>query len=177
MSVATLGLTDPTSGGLFVTTPAQTKACLVFCSSLLGQTNSPGATSAFEVASVKPSASASDRALVQTVPGRLLMQYFAPRTLMGIPRPPPASLYVGRRRSTENLKPMTVGQSASHDFQVSASNPGGALDGLLIQHRCPLGPLLRGVSTPVSHLVGGFQLRMSVTGERASSLMMLMRKL
>ena len=56
--------------------------CLVFCGSLLGQTNSPGATSAFEVASVKPSASASDRALVQAVPGRLLMEHFAPRTLI-----------------------------------------------------------------------------------------------
>ena len=55
---------------------------LVFCNSLSGQTNSPGATSAFEVASVKPSFSASDRALVQAVPGRLLMQNFAPRTLI-----------------------------------------------------------------------------------------------
>jgi uncharacterized protein (TIGR03435 family) len=54
--------------------------CLVLCSSLLGQTNSPGA--AFEVASVKPSTSASDRALVQAVPGRLLMENFAPRTLI-----------------------------------------------------------------------------------------------
>jgi len=50
--------------------------------SLLGQTNSPGATAAFEVASVKPSASASDRALVQAVPGRLLMEHFAPRALI-----------------------------------------------------------------------------------------------
>jgi uncharacterized protein (TIGR03435 family) len=56
--------------------------CLVFCSSLLGQTTSPPATSAFEVASVKPSASGSDRALVQAVPGRLLMENFAPRTLI-----------------------------------------------------------------------------------------------
>ena len=56
--------------------------CLVFCSSLPGQTNSPRATSAFDVASVKPSASASDRALVQAVPGRLLMENFAPRTLI-----------------------------------------------------------------------------------------------
>jgi uncharacterized protein (TIGR03435 family) len=55
---------------------------LVFCSSLLGQTNSPRATSVFEVASVKPSASGSDRALVQAVPGRLLMENFAPRTLI-----------------------------------------------------------------------------------------------
>jgi uncharacterized protein (TIGR03435 family) len=54
--------------------------CLVLCSSLLGQTNSPGA--AFEVASVKPSTNASDRALVQAVPGRLLMENFAPRTLI-----------------------------------------------------------------------------------------------
>ena len=50
---------------------------LVFCSSLLAQTNLPKATSAFEVASVKPSASASDRALVQAVPGRLLIENFA----------------------------------------------------------------------------------------------------
>src|SRR5262245_16752819 len=57
--------------------------CLVFCSSLLGQTNSSRVTSAvFEVASVKPSASASDRALLQAVPGRLLMQNFAPRTFI-----------------------------------------------------------------------------------------------
>src|SRR5262249_36787369 len=51
-------------------------------SSLLGQTNSPGAMSMFEVASVKPSSSASDRSLVRAFPGRLLMENFAPRTLI-----------------------------------------------------------------------------------------------
>jgi uncharacterized protein (TIGR03435 family) len=56
--------------------------CLVFCRSLLGQTNPPGTTSAFEVASVKASPSASNRALVQAVPGRLLIENFAPRTLV-----------------------------------------------------------------------------------------------
>jgi uncharacterized protein (TIGR03435 family) len=56
--------------------------CLVFCTSLPGQTNSPEATSAFEVAAVKPSGSASERALVQAVPGRLLIENFAPRTLI-----------------------------------------------------------------------------------------------
>jgi uncharacterized protein (TIGR03435 family) len=56
--------------------------CLMFCSSLPGQTNSPAATSAFEVASVKQSASGSDRSLVQAVPGRLLMENLAPRTLI-----------------------------------------------------------------------------------------------
>ncbi|HEY2382831.1 MAG TPA: TIGR03435 family protein [Terriglobia bacterium] len=55
--------------------------CLAFCCSLLGQATTPG-TAAFEVASVKPSASASDRALIQAVPGRLLMENFAPRTLI-----------------------------------------------------------------------------------------------
>jgi uncharacterized protein (TIGR03435 family) len=55
--------------------------CLVICSSLLGQTK-PGPTSSFEVASVKPTASGSDRALIQAVPGRLLMENFAPRTLI-----------------------------------------------------------------------------------------------
>ena len=57
--------------------------CLIFCSSLLGQTNAPVATSAFDVASVKPSIGGSDRALVQAFPGRLLMQNFLPRTLIG----------------------------------------------------------------------------------------------
>jgi len=56
--------------------------CLALCSSVHGQTNSPGATSAFEVASVKPSASGAVRALLQAVPGRLLMENFAPRTLI-----------------------------------------------------------------------------------------------
>src|SRR5262245_50048322 len=55
--------------------------CLALCSSVHGQTNSPGATSPFEVASVKPSASAAVR-LVQAVPGRLLMENFASRTLI-----------------------------------------------------------------------------------------------
>jgi uncharacterized protein (TIGR03435 family) len=56
--------------------------CLAFCSSLLGQTNSPGAASVFEVASIKPSASTDPRALVLAVPGRLLMENFAARTLI-----------------------------------------------------------------------------------------------
>jgi Protein of unknown function (DUF3738) len=55
---------------------------LVFCSTLLGQTNSPGAASAFEVASIKPSANTDPRALVQAVPGRLPMQGFPLRTLI-----------------------------------------------------------------------------------------------
>jgi uncharacterized protein (TIGR03435 family) len=55
---------------------------LVSCSSLFGQTNSPGTASVFEVASIKPSASTDPRALVQAVPGRLLMQGFATRTFI-----------------------------------------------------------------------------------------------
>jgi uncharacterized protein (TIGR03435 family) len=55
---------------------------LMFCSSLLGQTNSLESASAFEVASIKPSASTDPRALVQAVPGRLLMQGFPPRTFI-----------------------------------------------------------------------------------------------
>ena len=55
--------------------------CLLFSGSLLGQTNS-GPTSSFEVASIKPSASTDPRALVQAVPGRLLMQGFPLRTLI-----------------------------------------------------------------------------------------------
>ena len=57
-------------------------AWLVFCCSLLGQTNSPESASAFEVASIKPSANTDPRALVQAVPGRLLMQGFPPRTFI-----------------------------------------------------------------------------------------------
>jgi len=38
--------------------------------------------SAFEVASIKPNGSLSERALLQAVPGRLLMENFAPRALI-----------------------------------------------------------------------------------------------
>jgi uncharacterized protein (TIGR03435 family) len=48
---------------------------------VLGQTPSP-AHSEFDVASVKPSAPADDRALVQALPGRLLMQNFSARSLI-----------------------------------------------------------------------------------------------
>lgn len=56
--------------------------CPVFCCSLFGQTNSPGAAPVFDVASIKPSASTDSRALVAAVPGRLLMENFAARTLI-----------------------------------------------------------------------------------------------
>ncbi len=46
----------------------------------LSQTASSRA--AFEVASVKPSATETDKAYVQALPGRLLMQNFSPRTLI-----------------------------------------------------------------------------------------------
>jgi uncharacterized protein (TIGR03435 family) len=48
----------------------------------LGQTESPKATPEFEVASIKPRAGIADKAYVQALPGRLLMQNFSPRTLM-----------------------------------------------------------------------------------------------
>ena len=46
-----------------------------------GTTTASGQT-AFEVASIKPSAVDRDKAYVQAIPGRLLMENFAPRTLI-----------------------------------------------------------------------------------------------
>lgn len=87
--------------------------CLVLCSSFFAQTNSPGATSAFEVASVKPSAGAADRALVQAVPGRLLMENFAPRTLI--------VLAYGVADYQVNGGPSWIG-SDRYDVQAKAEN-------------------------------------------------------
>jgi uncharacterized protein (TIGR03435 family) len=47
-----------------------------------GQTETPRARSQFEVASIKPNAGLADKAYVQPLPGRLLMQNFTPRTLI-----------------------------------------------------------------------------------------------
>jgi len=54
----------------------------LFVSIVLGEIQALQRIAEFEVASIKPSATISDRAYLQAQPGRLLMQYFSPRGLV-----------------------------------------------------------------------------------------------
>jgi uncharacterized protein (TIGR03435 family) len=92
----------------------------------LGQTQSPNLRPAFEVASIKPNVSGGERALVQAVPGRLLMQNFAVQALILLAYGVPAYRVTG--------EPSWAG-SEHYDIQAKADGnvPVREMEGPMLQ--------------------------------------------
>ncbi len=92
----------------------------------LGQTQSPNLRPAFEVASIKPNVSGAERALVQAVPGRLLMQNFAMQALILLAYGVPAYRVMGEPSWTS---------SEHYDIQAKADGnvPVREMEGPMLQ--------------------------------------------